>query len=109
MKYLMCKDQNGTDSYYELRPGQEERISTLIREKRIPETFQVDGKTVISEHILGFTDEKGPSVAEQTSTSEGYERFRENVRQQAWYRKAKGLDLKVSQPSNQPDAITLVP
>lgn len=109
MKYLLCKDPNGTDTYYDLRPGQEERISTLINEKRIPATFQVDGKTVISEHIVGFTDEKAQSISEQTSTNDGYERFRESVRKQAWYQRARGQAEKVSQPSHQSDPVTLVP
>lgn len=106
MKYLMCIDSNGTESYYELQQGQEVRLTRLINEKRLPQTFVLNGKTVITKDILGFTDDK-KSVSEQTSTKEGYERFRKSVMAQAWYQKAKGRTKP--EPSHQLSPITLVP
>lgn len=105
MKYLMCLDSSGISTYTEMKQGQEVRITRLINEKRLPPFFTLNGDKVITKDILGFTDDK-VSVADQTATPEGYEKFRQSVMASAWYQKKKGKPVQAS-PQLQP--ITLVP
>lgn len=85
----MCSSKSG-DSYYDITPEQEKKLEGLIVSKKIPKTFKLNGQTVISEDILGFTNDK-PKEKLNIKT---WEEFRDWAYQQSWYLK--------NQPKSQP-------
>lgn len=104
MNYLLCIDSYGRHKYYELKENQEEHITKLIREYRIPKHFQLNGKEVISSEIIGFTNEKKEDKPDLGIRS--MDDLRNWAKQQKWYKKKVPKDIAIK-PETKP--VTLLP
>lgn len=72
--------------YVPINALQEQKITHLIREKRIPEVFFIGTKRVISKNILGYTDRD--EVRESGLKFDSWDDLRSWAHRQKWYRKS---------------------
>lgn len=88
--YLMCILKDGRHDYTEISEAEEQKISALYRAKKLPATWNLKGKSIVTDTILGFSDKALPS--EQKTIEPGrkfnsWADLRTWVHQQAWYLK----------------------
>lgn len=96
----MCTS-GGVTTYFDINPEQQRKIEGLIERKQIPETFNLNGKMVISKDILGFTNDK-PSPRLDIKN---WDEFRVWAHRQSWYRKHRAKPPA----SPLPQPVTLLP
>lgn len=90
MRYLMCllnKDQTTTYDYTVVDTAEEEKISSLMQSKELPDEWDFKGKRIVTDTILGFTDK--PLAHDEPSRPKitSFDELREWVHQQEWYKK----------------------
>lgn len=103
MKYLLSIDTLGKRKYYNLKVGQEERISELMNARKLPHHFKLNGETVVTSEILGFTNDKQETKELGIKSMDD---LREWAQTQPWYK------MKRPEPFKQTiagEAITLIP
>lgn len=89
----MCTN-GGINTYHDITPEQQRKIEGLLETKQLPKTFNLNGKMVIRDDILGFTNDK----AQTTLGISNWEEFRQWAYRQDWYRKGKSNPLASSKP-----------
>lgn len=105
--YLVCI-KDGKQKHTEISETQEQKITALIRDKKLPPRFNINGSEVISEEILGFTEQlpRPAPASDGEPKFRGWGEFREWAVQQEWYRKKRQAESAAdTQP--QPQAVSL--
>lgn len=96
MNYLVCL-KDGEKDYTPITEEAWEKIAQAIRDKAIPPSFELRGKTIVSDTIVGLTDNPVPS---QTGPKKTIDELRAEVHQSDWYQRSKkNRQSKPSQPS----------
>lgn len=93
MQYLMCLVPTGSGyrrEYHQVTPDTERKISGLYQQKRLPATFRLNQETIVTDTILGFTDNPIPDTKPSSEQKfKSWDDFRAHVEKQAWYLRAK--------------------
>lgn len=97
MDYLLCLI-DGKKDYTKISDEQEKKISKLINEKKMPAKFKVNGKEILTETVLGFTNE----VVSEHQKSKSWDELKKQVHESAWYKRAKGKSVSEPEPSVSP-------
>lgn len=92
MQYLVTVLDSGKD-YTKITEEQEKKLTALIRAKKIPPKIKIGDKEIISDTILGFTDDYQPPVSETS-----WEEMRKKVHASSWYKRAKGKSAEKPEP-----------
>lgn len=87
--YLMCVIPGAENTYHEVTEEQERKLSSLIKDKRLPRTFTLNSKDgsveIVSNTILGFTEDR-PEKKEKLDIKD-WDEFRAWVKAQEWYKR----------------------
>lgn len=87
MNYLYCI-KDGTETYIEVTDAQEEKITTLTREHKLPKSIIIGDSEVDTSTIIGFTA-KAPKPMPKISS---FDELRAWVHDQPWYRRSNLKD-----------------
>lgn len=87
MRVLYCL-VGGEKDYTPISDTQEAKLTKHIRDKTIPPSFALGGKKIVSDTIIGFSDNPEPP---RQSSNLNFDKFRTMVHQSDWYQRSKAL------------------
>jgi len=93
MNYLMVvsyKNGEAVESYHKLVAGEEQRLTRLIRNKALPPRWNLRGSEIVTDDILGFTDNPTPTKQKlNVPKITNFDDLRKWAKNQKWYRGAE--------------------
>lgn len=85
MNYLMVIIPGGGSQYHPINHFQEQKIERLFEAKPRPKHFKLNGKEILTDTVLGFTEDK-PKDKKNLGITD-WNSFSSWVKQQDWYLK----------------------
>lgn len=79
----MVKPSGREPVYHRITHYQEDKIKKLFKLKPRPKSFLVGENTIVTQDVLGFTDDKPKGTLGITNI----EQLKEHIRQQDWYKR----------------------
>lgn len=82
-------DGSFTTKYLPVTADRELKLTKLIQSKKLPPSFKLEAKTILSDNIIGFCDNLVPPPVQPSITS--MDELRAKVHQSEWYQRSKSL------------------
>lgn len=98
--YLMCILEDKHD-YTAVSDEQQTKLTRLLRDKKLPPTFNLGGKEIVTSTILGFTESPLSSEYPKEAAKpkfRDWSEFRQWAVQQEWYRKKRLVESVEEKP-----------
>jgi hypothetical protein len=93
LSYLACLDDEW--KYNEVSKEEEDKISQLYTEHRLPPTWKIRGQEIVTTTIVGFTDKPLPPQVRKLLRPKitSWDELKDAVRKQAWYQRTHPQDV----------------
>lgn len=111
MYLLTSKPDEGGQAVYdytEITDTQQRRIEHLTQTRKLPDSFVLGEKTIISSEIVGFTKTDAP-IPRYQPKFKNFDELRDWVQKQKWYRtNSKRVTRELRETSESPSQSSLL-